>query len=153
MIFTFYRALGMSTGTSMVEEDLVETARGLIAKAEAKGVKLMLPKDVVVADKFAADAATRTVRVFFQYNFFRTHVMRCCVWLPVTVFFHRTCGPRAVKAARDLKGFILSPPSSCLGFFSRFGFSTLAARRVSSDFALPRARAFRDEDGNTRAAS
>lgn len=64
MIFTFYRALGMSTGASMVEEDFVDMARRLMAKAEAKGVKLILPKDVVVADKFAADAVTRTVRTF-----------------------------------------------------------------------------------------
>lgn len=61
MIFTFYRALGMSTGASMVEEDFIDMARDLIKKAEAKGVKLLLPKDVVVADKFAADAATQQV--------------------------------------------------------------------------------------------
>lgn len=61
MIFTFYRALGMSTGASMVEEDFVDMARDLIKKAETKGVKLLLPKDVVVADKFAADAATQQV--------------------------------------------------------------------------------------------
>lgn len=62
MIFTFYRAMGMSTGASMVEEDFIDMAKGLIEKAEAKGVKLLLPKDVVVADKFAADAATQQVR-------------------------------------------------------------------------------------------
>ncbi len=62
MIFTFYRALGMSTGASMVEEDFIDMAKGLIEKAEAKGVKLLLPTDVVVADKFAADAATKQVR-------------------------------------------------------------------------------------------
>lgn len=61
MVFTFYRALGMSTGASLVEEDFVDMARRLIKKAEAKGVKLLLPKDVVLADKFTADAATRTV--------------------------------------------------------------------------------------------
>lgn len=61
MIFTFYRALGMQTGASMVEEDFVDMAKDLIKKAEAKGVKLLLPKDVVVADKFAADAATQQV--------------------------------------------------------------------------------------------
>lgn len=61
MIFTFYRALGMSTGASLIEEDFIDMARELIKKAEAKGVKLLLPKDVVVADKFAADAATKTV--------------------------------------------------------------------------------------------
>eukprot|EP00904_Undaria_pinnatifida_P012686 jgi/Undpi1/8548/HiC_scaffold_25.g11013.m1 len=61
MIFTFYRAMGMSTGASLVEEDFVDLARGLIKKAEERGVKLLLPKDVVVADKFAADAAAKTV--------------------------------------------------------------------------------------------
>lgn len=66
MIFTFYRALGMSTGASMVEEDFVDMARELMDKAEAKGVKFLLPEDVVVADKFAADAATKMVsHVFF----------------------------------------------------------------------------------------
>lgn len=63
MIFTFYRAMGMSTGASLVEEDFVDMARDLMKKAEAKGVKLMLPKDVVVADKFAADAATQMVSI------------------------------------------------------------------------------------------
>ncbi|CBN73855.1 phosphoglycerate kinase [Ectocarpus siliculosus] len=61
MIFTFYRALGMSTGASLVEEDFVDMARDLMKKAEAKGVKFLLPKDVVVADKFASDAASQLV--------------------------------------------------------------------------------------------
>lgn len=61
MIFTFYRALGMSTGASMVEEEFVDMARELMDKAAARGVKLLLPKDVVVADRFAADAATKVV--------------------------------------------------------------------------------------------
>lgn len=63
MIFTFYRALGLSTGASMVEEDFVDMARDLMDKAEARGVKLLLPKDVVVADRFAADAATKVVSI------------------------------------------------------------------------------------------
>lgn len=61
MIFTFYRALGMSTGASMVEDEYVEMARKLMDSAASKGVKLLLPKDIVIADKFAADAATKTV--------------------------------------------------------------------------------------------
>lgn len=67
MIFTFYRALGMSTGASIVEEDFIDMARGLIDKAEAKGVKLLLPKDVVVANKFAADAVTKMVSAWSHY--------------------------------------------------------------------------------------
>jgi phosphoglycerate kinase len=61
MVFTFLKAMGLSTGTSMVEDDFVETARKVIAKAEASGKELILPRDIVVADKFAADANTKVV--------------------------------------------------------------------------------------------
>merc|ERR1719198_2460723 len=63
MIFTFYKALGKSVGASLVEDDKVELAKSLMAEAEKKGVKLLLPTDVVVADKFAADANTKVVSV------------------------------------------------------------------------------------------
>lgn len=63
MIFTFYKALGKSVGGSLVEDDKIELAKELMAKAQAKGVKLLLPTDVVVADKFAADANTKIVSV------------------------------------------------------------------------------------------
>ena len=51
MIFTFYRAMGLSVGSSMVEEDLIPLAKELMDKAKAKGVNFYLPTDVVVADK------------------------------------------------------------------------------------------------------
>jgi phosphoglycerate kinase len=63
MIFTFYRAMGLSVGKSMVEEDFIETARGLLEKAKAKGVKFFLPTDVIVADEFKADANSKTVPI------------------------------------------------------------------------------------------
>merc|ERR1711966_358434 len=63
MIFTFYKALGKDVGASLVEDDKIELAKELMASAEAKGVKLLLPTDVIVADKFAEDAATQTVSV------------------------------------------------------------------------------------------
>ena len=63
MIFTFYKALGKDVGSSLVEDDKIDLAKELMAKAEAKGVKLLLPTDVIVADKFAEDAATQTVSV------------------------------------------------------------------------------------------
>merc|ERR1712216_133577 len=58
-----YKALGKDVGASLVEDDKIELAKELLAKAEEKGVKLLLPTDVVVADKFAEDAATQTVSV------------------------------------------------------------------------------------------
>ena len=63
MCFTFLLAQGYSVGTSLKEEDWVERAGEMIAKAEEKGVKLLLPVDVVCADKFAEDANTKTVPV------------------------------------------------------------------------------------------
>ncbi len=63
MIFTFYKARGLSVGKSLVEEDKLELAKSLEAKAKEQGVQLILPTDVVVADKFAADANTQTVSV------------------------------------------------------------------------------------------
>lgn len=59
MTFTFIRALGGNTGSSLVEEDKIDLAKELIEKAKAKGVKLHLPVDAIVADKFANDAETR----------------------------------------------------------------------------------------------
>jgi phosphoglycerate kinase len=63
MIFTFYKARGMSVGNSLVEDDKLDLARALEAKAKEKGVEFLLPTDVVLADKFAADANTQTVSV------------------------------------------------------------------------------------------
>lgn len=60
MAYTFSRALGGKIGNSLVEEDRIETARDLLEKAKAKNVQIHLPSDSIIADKFAADAATRT---------------------------------------------------------------------------------------------
>lgn len=63
MIFTFYKARGMNVGKSLVEEDKLELAKSLEVKAKERGVDLLLPTDVVVADNFAADANSQTVSV------------------------------------------------------------------------------------------
>ena len=59
MTYTFLNAKGQSTGKSLVEVDKIDVAKAAIAKAEAKGVKFLLPVDHVLADKFAADAKTQ----------------------------------------------------------------------------------------------
>ncbi|MDO4182943.1 MAG: phosphoglycerate kinase [Coriobacteriia bacterium] len=61
MCFTFLLAQGYAVGTSLKEEDWVERAAAMMEKAQAKGVKLLLPTDVVVADAFADDARKETV--------------------------------------------------------------------------------------------
>jgi phosphoglycerate kinase len=62
MVFTFLKAEGIDTGTSLVEDEYVDTAAKLLKKAKASSsVTLILPDDLVVADKFEADADTQTV--------------------------------------------------------------------------------------------
>jgi phosphoglycerate kinase len=63
MIFTFYKARGLAVGKSLVEEDKLELAKELEAKAAAKGVQFLLPTDVVLADKFDKDAESQITKV------------------------------------------------------------------------------------------
>ncbi len=63
MTFTFIKALGGQIGNSLVEDDLQEMALKAIEKAKELGVKLYLPTDAVIADKFAADANTDEVKI------------------------------------------------------------------------------------------
>lgn len=60
MAYTFFKAQGGSIGTSLCEDDKLELALELIAKAKAKGVNLLLPVDSVLGDKFDANANTST---------------------------------------------------------------------------------------------
>lgn len=61
MAFTFYKAMGYNIGKSLLEADKVQLASEIMKKAEAEGVKLMLPVDVVVAAEFKEDAPHRTI--------------------------------------------------------------------------------------------
>lgn len=57
MLFTFLAAQGHKVGASLLEADQLDTVRGYLADAEARGVQIVLPTDVIVAERFAADAA------------------------------------------------------------------------------------------------
>ncbi len=59
MAYTFLKAKGQDVGKSLLEADKIETAKQALAKAEANGVRFLLPIDHVLADKFAPDAHTR----------------------------------------------------------------------------------------------
>merc|ERR1712157_528164 len=61
MVFTFLKAKGLNVGTSLCEDDYVDTAKEVLAKAEANGKTILLPSDIIVADNFAADANTQIV--------------------------------------------------------------------------------------------
>ncbi len=63
MAYTFLKAQGHSIGGSLVEDDLIDTAKQILVDAEAKGVNFMLPVDNLAADKFADDADIQVVGV------------------------------------------------------------------------------------------
>lgn len=61
--YTFTKAQGYEIGTSLLEEDKIELAKSFIAKAEAKGVKLYMPIDAVIASEFNANADSEIVDI------------------------------------------------------------------------------------------
>jgi len=61
MVFTFLKAQGYEVGSSLLEEDQVETVKGYLATAAESGVEIVLPTDIIAADSFAADAPHVTV--------------------------------------------------------------------------------------------
>ena len=116
MIFTFYKARGLSVGKSLVEEDKLELAKSLEAKAKEKGVDLLLPTDVVVADNFAADANSKTVSVESIPD----------GWMGLDI------GPDSVKtfqkALSDCKGILWNGPMGVFEF-DKFAVGTEAIAR------------------------
>ncbi|QVJ02612.1 phosphoglycerate kinase [Nocardiopsis eucommiae] len=63
MVFTFLKAKGYEVGSSLLENDQLDTVRGYLERAEREGVEIVLPVDVVAAEKFAADAPHAAVNV------------------------------------------------------------------------------------------
>lgn len=61
MAFTFLAAQGHEVGDSLLEADQIETVRGFLEQANERGVELLIPVDVVIADDFSADANTQVV--------------------------------------------------------------------------------------------
>lgn len=63
MAFTFYKAMGLEIGSSLLEADKIDLAKAVLDKAKNSKVNFLLPKDVVVAPQFAADAPSKVVSV------------------------------------------------------------------------------------------
>ena len=61
MAYTFFKAMGLEIGDSLLEADRLDTARQLLTRVEDEGLDLQLPADCVVADRFAADAQAQVV--------------------------------------------------------------------------------------------
>ena len=108
MIFTFFKARGMSVGNSLVEKDKLDLAKSLEAKAKEKGVEILFPTDVVIADDFSESANTQTVTVENIPN----------GWLGLDI------GPKSVEAFKealaDCKGIIWNGP---MGVFEMEAFA------------------------------
>jgi phosphoglycerate kinase len=63
MVFTFLAAQGLEVGTSLLERDQIDTVRGYLDQARERGVQIVLPTDVIVADAVSAEAAHEVVAV------------------------------------------------------------------------------------------
>ncbi|MWV54481.1 phosphoglycerate kinase [Chlorobium phaeovibrioides] len=63
MVFTFFKAMGLETGSSLVEDNKLELALSLLEQAKNRNIKLLLPQDVIAAPELAADAPFRAVSV------------------------------------------------------------------------------------------
>lgn len=63
MAFTFVKAKGGKVGSSLIEDDYLETARNIMAMAAEKGVNLYIPVDAIIADAFSNDAQTKEVLI------------------------------------------------------------------------------------------
>ncbi len=61
MAYTFLAAQGFSVGNSLLETEMIDTVKDLVARATDNGVEIVVPVDVVIADEFAADANTQVV--------------------------------------------------------------------------------------------
>ncbi len=120
MIFTFYKARGLSVGNSLVEDDKLELAKSLEAKAKEKGVDFLLPTDVVVADKFASDANSKTTSIESIPD----------GWMGLDI------GPESIKAFQlalaDCKTVIWNGPMGVFEF-DKFAVGTEAIARSLAD--------------------
>ena len=63
MAYTFVKAAGGEVGNSLVEDDFLDTAQSILAKAKEKGVNLYIPSDTVIADQFSNEANTQVVDI------------------------------------------------------------------------------------------
>ncbi|MGY2977259.1 phosphoglycerate kinase [Thermostichus sp. OS-CIW-31] len=120
MIFTFYQAQGLKTGKSLVETDKLDLARSLMEKAKARRVELLLPVDVVVADRFDKDANAQTVSIHQIPD----------DWMGLDI------GPESVKAFQSaLQGCQTVVWNGPMGVFEfdRFALGTEAIARTLAD--------------------
>jgi phosphoglycerate kinase len=118
MAYTFQRALGVTTGKSLVEEDKIELAQKTLAAARAKGIKLLLPQDNVLADNFANDAKTQAWDCSLNFP---------AEWQGLDI------GPKSIKSIEEIvstaKTIVWNGPAGVFEF-PRFAVGTNAIARA-----------------------
>ena len=78
MIFTFYKAKGLTElGSSLIENDYVDTAKQIFEKANEKNVNLLLPNDIVLGDAFDANANSMMTTFPKHFKVFAEHETQC----------------------------------------------------------------------------
>ncbi len=63
MAYTFVKAQGGKVGNSLVEDDFIDTAKDILAKAKESGVEILIPTDTIIADEFSNEANTKSVAI------------------------------------------------------------------------------------------
>ena len=119
MSYTFLKAQGYEIGTSLVEEDRVEYAKEMMAKAEAKGVKFLLPIDNAVADKFADVEPVITEGANIPEGFMGLDIG------PKTIELY-------VNTVKELKTIVWNGPMGVFEF-ENFNKGTLAVAKAMAD--------------------
>ncbi|MDK9707046.1 MAG: phosphoglycerate kinase [Desulforhopalus sp.] len=124
MANTFLKSQGVEVGASKVEDDLLDTAKRFVQAAEEKGVKLYLPVDFVVADKFAADAVTK----FVTFRDIPTGWMALDIGPASTLLFQ--------EALQDAKTIIWNGPMGAFEMDAFAGGTMALCRTVAAAHAL-----------------
>ena len=119
MAYTFLKAMGYNVGGSLVEDDLIDTAKSILADADAKGVNFMLPTDNVAADAFSNDANTEVVGRDIQDG-----------WMALDI------GPETAKAyaeaVKSAKTVVWNGPMGCFEM-SNFANGTMTVCQAVAD--------------------
>ncbi|HPL40914.1 MAG TPA: phosphoglycerate kinase [Syntrophorhabdaceae bacterium] len=126
MAFTFIRAMGFGTGSSLCETEMLDTAKNIMTKAAAKKVKLCLPLDCVVAEKAATDTEIKVCKISEIPN----------NWIGLDI------GPQTISsfadALKDVKTVIWNGPMGMFELepFSRGTFSIAASVAASGALSI-----------------
>ncbi len=119
MAYTFLKAEGHNIGKSLVEEELLDTARATLADAKAAGVKFLLPVDNIAADKFDAEANTQVVGLDIPDD-----------WMALDI------GPETVKAyaaeIAQAKTIVWNGPMGCFEM-AKFAAGTMGVCKAVAD--------------------